>query len=734
MNIKTLKQKPLGALAIVFLIMLPMFLAVGVANAAGTAVATVSAVQSGTTNVSTWSLGPSPNPMSTTFKVDIYVSGIQNLWAINVLVNWNASVVHLTGVQVPSADLLDPAGTSGVTWLGKTSNLWDNVNGLISGGLVDVRGTADPTPSTAGVLCTLTFTVVGYGNTGITLGSGSSIKDPASGVSTPTLNQATVTVIAPACAISLYQTGTTNPHIVIPSSSNPIGMTFNVTMHIDNAIGVWGWNANVQWNPAILNLVKITNGGFLNASGSDIFVPGFIDNYAGTVQSGISDVLLSYTSVSGNGDLAILTFNVTSYGTSTPSPIVLVKGTPQTLVGPNPPHVALPEPTLNSADYVWIPGTPTNPQAVITATMGSSGILNTFYPTENIQLSGANSVNGINMIPPSQNCPITNYAWSITLPNGTVLSFPAALTVQVNPGGVTGTMTATLTVTAPSPTNTPAPGYTGTGTMTQTFYIVQPWVGGVLDIYTNKGGQGIYNASNTYAPQELVTIYAYLSYNGAPVVNKDVAFQIVNAQGQTIDMVVARTQWNGMCQVAYRLPWSDGTNPEYAFGNWTIKSTVSLSQVTLNDTCMFYFGYTITTTSAVITDGKASVNGPQFNRYGSVPVTVNATFKNVNWNAQWVMYTATIYDNASVPVAFASGWVQVPAATPAQIVQGQNVYLQTLGTNGTISVTMNLYLPTFAFVGPATLYVNAFTQDTFNNGVPYCPQVQQPLIILAKDP
>jgi hypothetical protein len=55
-----------------------------------------------------------------------------------------------------------------------------------------------------------------------------------------------------------------------------------------------------------------------------------------------------------------------------------------------------------------------------------------------------------------------------------------------------------------------------------------------------------------------------------------------------------------------------------------------------------------------------------------------------------------------------------------------------LGPATTLAASFNLYLPTYAFVGPAKVYVNAYTTDSINNGVPFCPEVSQPLIILAR--
>ncbi len=478
----------------------------------------------------------------------------------------------------------------------------------------------------------------------------------------------------------------------------------------------------------------ISEGSFLNegTSGTTLFVPGYIDNVSGVVQSGISDVRLSYDSVDGEGVLCTLNFTVIGYGTGVTSPITLTAGNP-TLSSEQQPHTALPEPSLLSATYEWTITTPLAPTANFTNSLSSTGSLTTYLQGETITLDATTSTSGLDMLPPYQTCPITNYAWQITLQNGTVLSYPSALTVTFTLPQVSGSIVANLTVTAvdPDAPNTHA-NYVSTSSLSKTFYVPSTWVGGVLDIYTDKGGKGYANATNQYGPQELVTLFAFVSYNGAPVANKDVQFQICNTHEVCIDIRTATTDTNGLARIIYRPPWSDGVNPESDFGIWSIYSTVDLSQVTLNDTCSFYFNYTVQTLSANITNG-ASGQLPTFYRMNTtVPVSIDIAFSNVNWDNQEVLYTATIYDNASVPVAFGANWVTITGQNQAFTQNGPDITILPTSapgvTNGT--VTLNLYLKTYSFVGPATVYINAYTQYALGNGIAYCPEVELPLIIL----
>jgi hypothetical protein len=163
-------------------------------GATGSATATISAVQSGSTNVSNWSIGPNPDPKGTTVQVDLYVSGASNVWSLKTDVTWNVSMLNLTSVI--EGTFLKKNPTSSTLFVGGDSTTWE-VNstgaGSISGGISDTRLTDTVTTNTVGVLATLTFTVVGYGQANILL-SGGILTDGSYATSTPSLNIATITV------------------------------------------------------------------------------------------------------------------------------------------------------------------------------------------------------------------------------------------------------------------------------------------------------------------------------------------------------------------------------------------------------------------------------------------------------------------------------------------------------------------------------------------------------------
>ncbi len=152
------------------------------------------------------------------------------------------------------------------------------------------------------------------------------------------------------------------------------------------------------------------------------------------------------------------------------------------------------------------PSSSNRTKAVVTTEGSPFGAGNTQTLTNYaITFDGTPSQPGQNTIPPGQSCPITTYSWSITLIGGTIVTAttPTVALTAAQVGMNPGTITATLTVTAPSPTNTPAPTYTETGTTTFSLQVLPPlpagwnnWSNGILDIWTQNGGQGLGATSN----------------------------------------------------------------------------------------------------------------------------------------------------------------------------------------------------------------------------------------------
>jgi hypothetical protein len=156
-----------------------------------------------------------------------------------------------------------------------------------------------------------------------------------------------------------------------------------------------------------------------------------------------------------------------------------------------------------------------------------------------------------------------------------------------------------------------------------------------------------------------------------------------------------------------------------------ITSVVDVSQVTLNDTCTFYYGYAAELSNVQVTNGiyDSQNVGPVFfrNYAGLNIVNVQMTVTCHDFNNLPLWIAAVIYDDNSVPVT------QVLTQTTVLGVTPDTVESAALGNTQTFSVS--LALPTWAFVGPANVYVNIYEANPTADGLPYSPEQSDQLFI-----
>jgi hypothetical protein len=98
---------------------------------------------------------------------------------------------------------------------------------------------------------------------------------------------------------------------------------------------------------------------------------------------------------------------------------------------------------------------------------------------------------------------------------------------------------------------------------------------GLITEHTNKLG-GYYQLGET------VILYANVTFNGAPVANKLVAFQVFNPANVSTVIAVAFTGPDGIAAANFSIP-----PVRSSIGTWIDFSTVELDQVTYSDTITF---------------------------------------------------------------------------------------------------------------------------------------------------
>jgi hypothetical protein len=137
-------------------------------NAVNFSNAFISAVQSGSTNISQITVMPS-NPIGKIIRIDIRIDNVSSgFWGwVLPTISWDPAVMNLTNVQ-EGTFLTDNTGASAL-FIGNSPILWNNTRGEIDGGLAEALSVADTSVDSSGVLATLTFKITNYGTSQVTV-------------------------------------------------------------------------------------------------------------------------------------------------------------------------------------------------------------------------------------------------------------------------------------------------------------------------------------------------------------------------------------------------------------------------------------------------------------------------------------------------------------------------------------------------------------------------------------
>jgi hypothetical protein len=480
---------------------------------------------------------------------------------------------------------------------------------------------------------------------------------------------------------------------------------FIVTFKIFDAPAMDFWDMEIHWNPAVLELQTgttndVVQGGFMSAFGTTVFALQAPNNAAGILPD-IACGFLSGGPASGTGILMTIAFHAKATGTSA---ITIWQNGVESYL-------------LNGADLVVftevngqvdVPPPPaTPPQAIITTPADGAMV-----PVCNdVLLGGLDSTDGFDTLPPpGEVCPITDYEWAVDFHNGTIAILHGGETFFHCDGP--GLVTITLTVTAPDPTPPSAPGYVPTDSMTIEILQVAPVLGPSIDIYTARGGEGIfvdatdgqypYHWSDAYGPQEEVCVFAKVTYNDEPVEYKPVVFEVMDPSGNGRDFRVVFTDANGIAAACFRIPW-EGSDAEAMFGNWSILGVVSISEVEVHDVVKFKFGYILSIVGLTVTP---------FSLHKLETMTVDVDIQSISMAPYDTVLVITAADEAGVPIGFAYA-------------------LFTVDPEDGLSAGHTITIPQWAFVGMGTVYVNLLTDWPGYGGVPYCPEETAPFLVLV---
>ena len=224
-------------------------------------------------------------------------------------------------------------------------------------------------------------------------------------------------------------------------------------------------------------------------------------------------------------------------------------------------------------------------------------------------------------------------------------------------------------------------------------------VGLGIDVYTDRGGIGPGRAypfgwSDAYGPKEEIYAYAKVTFNHELVKYKLVTFEMIDPHGESRDYRKAITDTDGIATARFKISWED-LNAEALFGNWSITGAVDIaSLIVATDTVYFRFGY-------IISIRGITVN-PESLHKGET-MTIYIEVQSISMTGKDVFLTIVACDELNVPIdiAFAS---------------------TTVNPEDSITIDYTVTIPSWAFVGSGTIYVDAFDKAPSLGGIPYCPE------------
>jgi hypothetical protein len=238
-----------------------------------------------------------------------------------------------------------------------------------------------------------------------------------------------------------------------------------------------------------------------------------------------------------------------------------------------------------------------------------------------------------------------------------------------------------------------------------------------LQFPTPYGGQGPNHWMDIVFPQTMVYLHANVTYNYWPVQSKDVGFEIEGpydklpngtlVKKQTYQIwakLTATTDSKGVATLTYRMPWPCDY-PDGITGIWKITASVTVADIKIQDTMIFYYERLITIT-------KVTTDKPSY--YHGTVVKVTVEYKTHAVQSYPALFSIVIQDELLVPFGIA-------------------LYSTTVGgavfcTWKSFSFTESIYIPKWAYAGNAVIHTTAFDKDPSEGGEPWVSEYTGPTI------
>jgi uncharacterized repeat protein (TIGR02543 family) len=253
----------------------------------------------------------------------------------------------------------------------------------------------------------------------------------------------------------------------------------------------------------------------------------------------------------------------------------------------------------------------------------------------------------------------------------------------------------------------------GNKTVTATF--VTGTFAGSIDLFTQKtpfSGRGPNQSSDAFQQQELVVLYALVTFSGDPIANKIVAFQVNGPANSLQNMTVTgtgTTNSSGIAEFSFRMPTAPANGQQTIFGEWYAVATVDVDQVQLSDSLTFKVGWIVSIKNIVTLNDKL-VPQTSFARLDTV--VFNLTVENIALTPRSATITVDAEDVAGNLIIHAE-------LDNLSIPPGES-YTQA-----------SSQIPETARLGEANVSATAYTAPPSSGGTPYSPSAYTTFDIVA---
>ena len=223
----------------------------------------------------------------------------------------------------------------------------------------------------------------------------------------------------------------------------------------------------------------------------------------------------------------------------------------------------------------------------------------------------------------------------------------------------------------------------------------------ILDVFTQKtpfNGRGLNQSSDPFAPYEVVKLYGNLTYNGHPLANVPVTFNITGPPNKLYNYtfeVTRETNESGIASLDFSFPQPNDTK---IIGIWTVKALAEYKGRSACDILTFRVDWIIKILSVKPVNSTGDYQGV-FGIGGEMGVEV--TLRNIARTFQNTTLFIGFHDELNVYFGNKT----------------ENFNIEP--NNKTVKIYFKLPIPKWAVPGNAVLYACAFTP----NETAYCPQM-----------